>query len=124
MMTNKEYLEAEYRTAMYANLMNLLDTFAQYGKPLDDTWRIAMNMLAAETLTDGENESVKECIASVADANDCGYCTTWDEVVIQLRINMLTGERIHFNKITREKEKIDVYDWITGAKLEPIQRGE
>lgn len=34
-------------------------------------------------------------IADVADANDCGGCETWQEIVDELAYQLSTGERIH-----------------------------
>lgn len=106
---NKNYIESEYKFNMYTVLMNILDSFAQYGKPLTVEWKEALNTIQQEVLDD--DETIEDLIAATADANDCGYCTTWEELIAELRLNMLKGERIRI----KTNQKIDVYDWETGG---------
>lgn len=113
---SKEFMESEFRFAMYSTLMNTLDIFAQYGKPINDIWKAMFNEIEMEVL--GYDKSIEDSIASTADANDCGYCTTWEELITELRLNMLRGERIYHNKWTNETHKIDVYNWKTGKVVE------
>lgn len=109
---NKEYIESEFKFNMYTALMNILDTFAQYGKPLTEEWKEALNVIQREVSED--DEPIEEMIDSTADANDCGYCTTWEKLIAELRINMLKGERIRI----KSSHKITVYDWETGEVVE------
>ena len=119
---SKSVFNFDYDFVVYDAIMSILDAHAQYGKPMSTRIRVALNLLQIEL--DGDNgEPIEDMIAATADANDCGNCTTWDEMVKELRHNMLTGERIRHNKWTNESSRIDVYDWETGRKLEPIEDG-
>lgn len=113
---SKEFIESEFRFNMYSVLMSILDTFAQYGKPFTEEWKETLSVIQREVL--GDDESIEDLIASTADANDCGSCTTWEELIKELRLNMLREDRIIFNKYDKTSHKITVYDWETGEVVE------
>ena len=69
---------------IYYAIMNLLDGIAISEEDIEKYRDILDNLLA---LIDSD-------IEDVADANDCGKCTTWEDVVENLRSQYINGNRI------------------------------
>jgi hypothetical protein len=69
----------------YYTIMNTLDTYALTGKKLTEKMAMFLDCLAE---IDGTN------IEEIADANDCGKCKTWAEIVEKLAELFKTGDRI------------------------------
>ena len=69
----------------YFTIMNVLDEHALNGKELTPNTILFLDCLADI----GEHE-----IPDIADANDCGRCSTWSEVVSELAENFKSGNRI------------------------------
>lgn len=78
---------ATYPTWMkyYVEIMNLLDKVALSNRDLTDEEIDRLDFLADHGVGD---------ISEIADANDCGYCNTWDELVDALRELHRTGDRV------------------------------
>lgn len=70
---------------IYYSIMNLLDKIALSGNDITDIERVRL---------DHWLKSSGDRVEDIADANDCGICTTWDEVITGLRNLYATGERI------------------------------
>lgn len=75
---------------IYYNIMNFLDSKALNNEVLTETEIEQLNIDVVHELS----EDVTEFIRDLADANDCRYCTTWNEVVVALRELFKSGERI------------------------------
>ena len=91
---------AENPAYYYFQIMNLLDGAALANRNLTEEEIEALNYLRKK---DGG------AIEEMADANDCyteneELCSTWPEMVIALRNNFISGDRIHnySNEITEE----------------------
>ena len=57
--------------------------------------------LTRESITRIENGSMKpklETIADIADANDCGECHTWDQLIDAIRELFEIGDRVPVRK--------------------------
>lgn len=75
----------------YCKLMNFLDDKALTGKQLSRTEIEQLNRcIDRYDLAD----SVKELIGDIADANNCGDCETWNELIDALAEQFRTGERV------------------------------
>lgn len=70
---------------IYYAIMNILDYYAKDGKYLESKMVYLLNYLALK-------ENIQ--ISDVADANDCGKCKTWADVVKALSELYKSGERI------------------------------
>lgn len=79
----------------YVNLMNFLDERALSGKLLN---RMEIKQLNNCIDRYDCGDSVLEVIRATADANDCGICNTWNELILALRKLHQTGERIPINE--------------------------
>lgn len=108
-MEYKRNVDILFEQNMLSIVSNITDTFAQTGKPLTKKWIDILDFIFKEIDFD---------IEGFADGNDCGGCDDWAEYISEIRRLMLTGDRIHANSIT---PLIDVYDWITGNKLDHIE---
>ena len=69
----------------YFTIMNLLDEYALNGKQPTANTILFLDCLA-------EMEDFK--IEDIADANDCGKCETWADLINGLAENFKTGNRI------------------------------
>jgi len=69
----------------YYTIMNTLDTYAIKGKTLTEKMIMFLDCLA-----DIDGTTIEE----IADANDCGKCKTWNEIVERLTELFRQGERI------------------------------
>jgi len=72
----------------YVDIMNLLDHVALSDRDLTEE-----EIDRLEFLSDHGGGNIPD----IADANDCGYCDTWDDLVYALRDLHRTGERISIN---------------------------
>lgn len=81
---NTSYMETYY------NIMNILDAHAVRFEQLSPETIAELDRLA-ESLGP---EPIKYHIESIADANDCGDCSTWQEVVDCLSDSFANGDRI------------------------------
>ena len=69
----------------YYMIMNLLDKVALSNRSLTDEEKDRLDFYLDH---DGSY------IEDIADANDCGHCDTWDDMVLALRELHRTGERV------------------------------
>lgn len=76
---------------IYYNIINFLDSKALNNELLTET---EIEQLNINVVRYGLSEDVTEFIRDLADANDCGDCTTWNEVVVALIELFKSGERI------------------------------
>lgn len=74
----------------YYQIMNILDDVAMNNKPLDMQTIYQLQNLASE-------EGI--VIEDIADANDCGECHNWKELVDCLREQFANGERIPIDSV-------------------------
>ena len=99
---------AENPAYYYFQIMNLLDEVALANRELTAEEIKALDyLMSKDELNIGEPDD--NPILDIADANDCyteddELCSTWDEMVIALRNNFISGDRIHnySNEITEE----------------------
>lgn len=75
----------------YVNLMNFLDGKAKANAKLN---RIEIEQLNRCIDKYDVADSVTELIHDIADANDCGRCETWQELVDALAELFKRGERV------------------------------
>ena len=75
----------------YVNLMNYLDDKAKANAKLN---RVEIEQLNHCIDKYNVADSVRELINDVADANDCGDCDTWQELVDALAELFKRGERV------------------------------
>ena len=75
----------------YINLMNFLDEKAKANVKLN---RVEIEQLNHCIDKYNVADSVRELINDVADANDCGECNTWQELVDALAELFKRGERV------------------------------
>lgn len=108
-MEYKRDVDILFEQNMLSVVEYITDTFAQTGKPLTKKWVDILDFIFKEIDFD---------IEGFMDGNDCGGCDDWAEYISEIRRLMLTGERISLNSST---PLIDVYDWITGNKLDHIE---
>ena len=80
----------------YYQIMNILDDVAMNNKPLDMQTIYRLQNLASE-------EGI--AIEDIADANDCGECHNWKELVDCLREQFANGDRVPINSSD------DIYDY-------------
>lgn len=76
------------RIETYYQIMNILDDIALGNRYLTTTELIQLQDLSAE----GEHS-----IEDIADANNCGECHTWKELVDCLREQFTNGDRVPIN---------------------------
>ena len=69
---------------LYYAIMNILDYYAKDEKYLESKMVYLLNYLALK-------ENIQ--ISDIADANDCGKCKTWPDVVKALSELYKTGDR-------------------------------
>ena len=75
----------------YVKLVNFLDAKAKAGELLTLTEIEQLNICVDRySLSD----STRQLVRDIADANDCGICNTWNELIIKLRKLQDTGERV------------------------------
>ena len=77
--------------AWYVNLMNFLDEKAKVNAKLT---RIEIEQLNRCIDKYDAADSARELIHDIADANDCGRCDTWQELIDALAELFKSGERI------------------------------
>lgn len=70
---------------IYYSILNILDYYAKDGKELEPKMIPFLDYLAAK---DNIN------ISDISDANDCGTCRTWDELVKAMTELYKKGERV------------------------------
>ncbi len=75
----------------YVNLMNFLDERAKENHLLN---RVEITQLNNCVDRYDLADNVKELIHDIADANDCGECNSWNELIAALHQLFVTGERI------------------------------
>ncbi len=78
---------------IYYATMNILDYMALNiltDKEKDELY----NILDALRKFDSHIGDEDDYIASIADANNCGICSTWEQIVDELRKQFNEGERI------------------------------
>jgi len=75
----------------YVNLMNYLDDKAKANAKLN---RVEVEQLNRCVDKYNAADSARELIHHVADANDCGDCDTWQELVDALAELFKRGERV------------------------------
>lgn len=75
----------------YVNLMNMLDERAKENRPLNGTEITQLNICVNRYAIAG---NATELIHDIADANDCGECNSWNELIAALHQLFVTGERI------------------------------
>lgn len=74
----------------YVNLMNFLDTKAKENRLLTRTEIIQLN----NCIDRYDISDVNELIHDIADANDCGECNSWNDLITSLRQLFISGEII------------------------------
>ena len=75
----------------YVKLVNFLDKKAKDGVLLTQTEIDQLNIcIKRYCLAD----TTRQLILDIADANDCGICVTWNELIIELRKLHETGKRV------------------------------
>ena len=74
----------------YVNLMNFLDECATNNHNLSTTEKTQLT----NSIEKYTGEDVIQLIHDIADANDCGECNSWNELITALRKLHLNGERI------------------------------
>ena len=84
-------MDVEFNLECYVKLMNYFDTKALSNQMLS---AIEINQINQNLLKYGFTESIRQFIHDVADANDCGNCETWNELITELRKLFESGERI------------------------------
>jgi len=75
----------------YVNLMSFLDKRAKENRLLN---RIEIDQLNHCVDKYDIADTVIELIHDIADANDCGECNSWNELITALHQLFVTGERI------------------------------
>lgn len=80
---------ADNSTEQYYEIMNILDDYAIREESLSDSVIDKLDRMALN----GGAISIREYIRGIADANDCGICNTWQEVVDALAELFEEGER-------------------------------
>lgn len=69
----------------YHTIMNTLDAIAKGLRPMNDTVKERLDLLAAED---------EITIQDIADANDCNPRDTWEGLVVDLRAQFDAGLRV------------------------------
>ena len=82
---------------LYYAMVNILDYLAVREITFESRVRMLclLDVLAEESVKAGFDNSIHECIESIADANDAGGCKTWVEIIDVFRELHRKGERIH-----------------------------
>ena len=75
----------------YVNLMNFLDSKAKQNCLLN---RLEIQQLNSCIYRYDIADNTMELIHDIADANDCGKCNSWNELITALHQLFVTGERI------------------------------
>lgn len=75
----------------YVNLMNYLDSRAKENRLLNKTELFQLNSCIDRY---DVADNTMELIHDIADANDCGECNSWNELIAALHQLFVTGERI------------------------------
>ena len=75
----------------YVNLMNMLDKRAKENRLLNRTEITQLNICVNRYAI---ADNATELIHDIADANDCGECNSWNELIAALHQLFVTGERI------------------------------
>lgn len=71
---------------IYYAIMNILDGIALSEKTIN---MVKLNYILDDLLT------LTDCdIEDIADANDCGPCTTWEEIIKSLKEQFANGDRV------------------------------
>ena len=96
LLLNNMKLKEKWRNDMgefdwYVNLMNFLDERAKESRLLN---RVEITQLNNCVDRYDLANNVKELIHDIADANDCGECNSWNELIAALHQLFITGERI------------------------------
>lgn len=82
----------------YVNIMNYLDDKALSGKLLD---KVEIDQLNRNIEKYSIADSATEFIRDIADANDCGDCKSWNELILALKDLFENGERIPIKSVTK-----------------------
>lgn len=85
---------------LYYAMVNILDYLAVREITFESRIRMLciLDMLSEESVRQGFDKSVQECIESIADANDASGCKTWKEIIDVFRELHRKGERIHIGE--------------------------
>lgn len=75
----------------YVNLMNYLDERAKANRPLNRIEVMQLDICVDKYCL---ADTSRELIRDIADANDCGICNTWNELIMALRELFISGERV------------------------------
>ena len=78
----------------YIDIINFLDQKALSDNPILTPEEI--EYLDGDQM--GFSDSAEELIADIADANNCGCCFSWQDLVNALRHQFATGERVKIVK--------------------------
>ena len=83
---------------IYVRIINYLDSKAISGELLNEveTEQLNRNVVKYNLAT-----SPKEYITDLSDANNCGICRTWNDVILALKEQFKTGERIQIKSKRR-----------------------
>ena len=74
----------------YVKLMNFLDKRALQNRPLNLVERRQLDH-CIEKYTEDE---LPQLIKDIADANDCGKCYGWNDIIAALRKLFVSGQRV------------------------------
>ena len=80
----------------YVKLMNYMDNKALSGKLLN---RTEINQLDICVERYSLANTSMELIHDIADANDCGVCNSWNDLIVALKELFNSGERIPIGKV-------------------------
>lgn len=82
----------------YSKIINIIDDIAKNQREATNQEICIIDTLARE-----DNRNVDEYICDLADANDCGVCHTWEEVISAFKELWRNGERIELGDVEHEK---------------------
>ena len=78
---------------LYYAIMNIVDYLALSKNNINKTRRVEL-IYILDDLLDMRGDTIKD----IADANDCGECHTWDQLIDAIRELFETGDRIPVKK--------------------------
>lgn len=73
----------------YNKIVNIIDDIAKNQREATNQEICIMDILAKE-----DADNTEEYICDLADANDCGLCYTWEEVISAFKKLWGNGERV------------------------------
>ena len=76
----------------YFRIIDILDDITQSQREATTEEIKTMNELAKK-----DGEDIKQFISDLANANDCGDCQTWEDVIKAFTELWKNGERVEFN---------------------------